>query len=241
MVEGNGLEYLAQTPDAYQPVVGYSPVGKYVGKFRERREVYLPGVDTGVCRDECGYEHIGRGAVGLSYLCRERASGIGIVGHESAGRICGAGIACLDAARYHRYVVKELIESGAVVAVLGTRRAQGRAQGAVGLGVAAGACGWHVGIHELHLVGMVVGAVVGQLDFQAAHRLKVDIKVKLIGSRPYRRGGLVVVNHQPTALLGLGHIVLARESERKVETRRHGAIAAALSEHIADVGAEQRQ
>ena len=58
--------------------------------------------------------------------------------------------------------------------------------GAMRLSVAAaGARDGHVVSHELYLIGAVVSAVVGELDFKSPYGFEVDFKCHLARARPY--------------------------------------------------------
>lgn len=146
------------------------------------------------------------------------------------------GIAALDARRYDRYVGEHAVKRGAVVAVLGLASAtQSRGYGAMGLGVAARAGHRHVVVHELDLVGAVVGAVGRQHYLQALERLQSQLEVEFVGAREHGWRGLSVVGHKPSARFDFFHKILAGKSECEVKTRRKRAEAAGLAKHVAHI------
>ena len=111
----------------------------------------------------------------------------------------------------------------------------------MGLGEASGIDHRHVFLSDLYLLAAVVGAVAGEDNLQASHRFQAEFEVDLGCARENGGGCLVGVSHNPSAAARAVHETLACETEGEIQTRRHGAVAAALAEHVANIRQEEGQ
>ncbi len=154
---------------------------------------------------------------GVKYASRDR-----IVLHETAHRITQSRITSLNAPGHNRYILQEPVKCVTMVSVDSLEPVKRCGNGAMRLGVAAGARDGHVVIHELYLIGAVVSAVVGELDFKSPYGFEVDFKCHLARARPYSRRCLSVVTQQPSALLCLIHIIFVDKTESEVQSGAMG-------------------
>ncbi len=241
MGECEALEVAREEGHLHEAVVGDAPVGQHLAEAREGVEGDLRRATARVGGEEGRNHHVAAGGVHSAVLRVEGLAGIHCAGQEARLGIVAAVVARLQALGHDGYVGQELVEGVAVVAVAAADAAQGGGDGYVGLGVAARVDGVHVVVHELHLVGAVVGAVAREGDFKAAYGLELDLGVKLAGLGIERWRGHALVVEQPAAVFGLLDVAVVGEAEGEVEARGHDVVVRVLAEDVAHVGNELRQ
>ncbi len=202
MGEAETLENLFHERNLRQPVVGDSPVGKNVLESREGVERDLLCALSAIGCHECRNEHVAARGVHAAVLRVEGGTSDARALKEACGGILLADVLRLQTLGNNGDVVDELVECVAVITVVGIVSAQGGLDGDVRLGVTTAIDVAHVVVHELNLAGAVVGAVAGEVDFEALDGFQLHLGGELIGLGEQCRRGLRLIGKQPSAALG---------------------------------------
>ena len=240
MVQVERLEQLLEERNAHQAVVSNAPVRQNRFDTGEGIQFNLLGILAGVCRHECGNQHVtarlvdGTTLQTVSFPCQS------IFQQEATVRIGRAHVLLLQAIGHDRNILQELIKDLTAVIVIGLKALERRSQRHMRLGVTTAIDNRRVVIHELNLVCTVVRAVTRQRDLQAGNGLKLNFSIEFLCSCIQCRRCLALVSHEPSTVQCSVNIGLTGETEGEVQTRRHVIITGRLAKDITNFRNELR-
>ena len=103
------------------------------------------------------------------------------------------------------------------------------------LGITTRIEGGHIVVHELQLVGAVVGSVACERNLQTFYWLNLNFCTKFLSLAVDGWRGHILVAKQPTSFLSLFNIRLIGETECEIQTRSHHIVMRGLTENIANI------
>ena len=195
-----GLEHLFEERDAHQAVISNAPVGQDRLDTWERIQVHLLGVLTRIGCHERRNHHVAARLVDGTII-----QAVSVPCHccslqEATVGIGGAHILLLEPFGNNGNVCEELVKGLATVIVIGIKALECSSQCHMSLSITTAINNRRVVIHELNLVGSVIGSITGQRDFQSCDGLDLNFGIEFMGLCIQCRGRLRLVSHQPTTV-----------------------------------------
>ena len=79
-------------------------------------------------------------------------------------------------------IAQELFKCFAPITIISVQTTQSGSNRHMSFGITTGIEGSHIIVHELELIGAIVGSIAGECDFESSHGFELNFRIKLLSS-----------------------------------------------------------